>query len=326
MTSTARSFESPSYAVATPRLSVAIPFFRYDPLPLFRTLCHEAKALDLRVEILLLDDGSDDPPGLARLADAVQESEAPARLLAFSANQGRSAGRNWLFAESRARHLLFLDCDMAPDAEDFLETWLRHAQAHDPACTFGGFSLKQTEISPATRLHAAIQQRGECVDAAHRAQAPAKYVYASNLLVRRDVFAAAPFDAQFQGWGWEDVEWGVRIAKQYPISHIDNPASHLGLDGDAALFGKYLQGGANFARLVQLHPDAVAAYPSVRLARRLKFIPAKAALMKGLRAVAQSPSPTSARVFAAKLYRTLIYAEALARSSVRQFLIESDGR
>ena len=314
MTSTARSFESPSYAVATPRLSVAIPFFRYDPLPLFRTLCLEATGLDLRVEILLLDDGSNDTPGLARVADAVFGSETPARLLAISANQGRSAGRNRLFAESRARHLLFLDCDMVPDADDFLERWLRHAQGHDPACTFGGFSLKQTRILPATRLHAAIQQRGECVNAAHRAQVPAKYVYASNLLVRRDVFAAAPFDAQFQGWGWEDVEWGVRIAKHYPISHIDNPASHLGLDSDAALLAKYRQGGANFARLVQLHPDAVAAYPSVRLARRLKFIPAKALLLEGLRTVAQSPLPTSARVFAAKLYRTLIYAEALDRS------------
>ena len=312
MTSTERCFESSSYATAAPSLTVAVPFFRYDPLPLFRTLCLQAKALDLRVEILLLDDGSDDAPRLASVADAVLGAEAPARLLALRANQGRSAGRNRLFAESRARHLLFLDCDMAPDGNSFLESWLRHAQDDDPACTFGGFSLRQTKILPTTRLHAAIQQRGECVDAAHRALAPAKYVYASNLMVRRDVFAAAPFDSQFQGWGWEDVEWGVRIAKQHSIAHIDNPASHLGLDADETLLAKYRQGGANFARLVRLHPDAVAAYPSVRLAGWLRFMPGKAVLMEGLRALAVSSLPIAARVFAAKLYRTLIYAEALA--------------
>ena len=76
-------------------------------------------------------------------------------------------------------------------------------------------------------------------------------------MIRRDIFEAEPFDPSFVGWGWEDVEWGMRVSRRHPIAHIDNPATHLGLAPAAAMAAKFEQSAANFARVVAAHGDIV---------------------------------------------------------------------
>src|SRR5690606_17596363 len=123
--------------------------------------------------------------------------------------------------------------------------------------------------APARRehaLHRQMAQHSDCLPAAERARTPEKYIFTSNLLIRRDVFEAEAFDERFSGWGWEDVEWGVRIGRRWPIRHVDNPATHLGLDTARALVGKYRQSVANFARVASSHPDVIGGYASFRVA------------------------------------------------------------
>ena len=80
----------------------------------------------------------------------------PARFVRLAANEGRAAGRNRLAAEARGRHLLFLDADMLPDADDFLDRWLWLIAADDPPVAFGGFSLDQTPVTRADAVHRAL--------------------------------------------------------------------------------------------------------------------------------------------------------------------------
>ena len=81
-------------------------------------------------------------------------------------------------------------------------------------------------------VHRALSGASECLPASERAKQPEKYVYTSNLLVRRDVFAAEAFDPGFSGWGWEDVEWAMRVSRRFEVVHIDNPATHLELTAE----------------------------------------------------------------------------------------------
>ena len=99
----------------------------------------------------------------------------------------------------------------------------------------------QTRPGPEHRLHHAVQSAGETPDAAERSRAPGKWVCTSNLLVRRDVLEAEPFDEGFHGWGWEDTEWGARVHARFGVRHVENAASHLGLDTAPALVAKYEQ-------------------------------------------------------------------------------------
>ena len=306
-----QTIDSPAWSGAAPDLSVAVPFFRYDPSPLIERLETMARPLGGAVELIFLEDGGGVPELIAPAADRVARLEAPAKLVALAHNLGRAQGRNRLFAEARARHVLFLDCDMAPDRDDFLKIWLDLATQDDPPVAVGGFSLIQIRPTTATRLHYALQARGECAPVEVRARQPEKYVFTSNLLVRRDVFLAEPFDSRFAGWGWEDVEWGARISRTFGIVHIDNTATHLGLDDAPALLRKYAQSGENFARMVACHADIVRTYPSYRVARALSPLPFKTLGAALCRRIALSPAPLMVRILASKFYRAFLYAAAL---------------
>jgi glycosyltransferase involved in cell wall biosynthesis len=300
--------DNAAWAGAAPKLSVLIPSFRDDPSALLR-------ALDRRpvsAEIVVLDDGGRDDALAARVVEAMGEVALPVRFVRLAANAGRAVGRNRLAAEARGRHLLFLDADMLPDCEDFLARWLALIDAEDPAVAFGGFSLEQTPPNPIHAVHRALSLRSDCMAVEERRKAPEKYVFTSNLLIRRDVFETEPFDAGFVGWGWEDVEWGMRVSRRHPISHIDNPATHLGLAPAAAMAAKFEQSAANFARVVAAHGDIVSTYPSYRAAKALKRAPLRRVWRPWLKAAALAPiGPAGARAFALRLYRAALYAEAV---------------
>lgn len=304
--------DSPTRDAARPILSVLIPFLRDDPRPLLAALDTEAAPLDSAVELVVLDDGTADAALTAALNDVVAAMALPVRLITLTANEGRSIGRNRLASAARGRTLLFLDSDMRPDTPDFLGRWAALVRDTDPAVAFGGFSLKQAPTDRKFALHRAMATKGECLDHIERSKAPEKYVYTSNLLVRRDVFDSEAFDPAFSGWGWEDVEWAMRVSRRFPVVHVDNPATHMGLDTAADLARKYEQSAPNFARVAALHPDILAAYPSFKAARILKLLPGLGLwrpLMK--RAALWEPLPATARSFSLRLYRTALYAEVV---------------
>jgi glycosyltransferase involved in cell wall biosynthesis len=298
-------------AAARPRLSVLTPFKGDDPTPLLKALAREAESVP-GVELVLLDDGSDDPVLAARVEALVGAMPVPARLVRLARNEGRARGRNRLVAHARAQSLLFLDSDMLPDYPHFLAAWLDLVAEADPAVAFGGFSL--TQISPRRdqALHNAMARHADCRPAAERRLAPEKHLFTSNLLVRRDVFAAEAFDEGFTGWGWEDVEWGMRVARRWSIQHIDNPATHLGLDTAPVIAAKFEQSAANFARVVAAHREVVQTYPSYRAARLLKRAPLRHVWRPLLKAYALiEGAPVRTRAFAMRLYRAALYAEAV---------------
>ena len=307
-----RTIDSPAWKAAEPRLSVLIPFLRDDPTELLALLEREATDLKAEVEVVLLDDGTGDPDLTARLETQVAALSLPMRLLSSLVNLGRSRGRNRLTTEARGRHWLFLDSDMRPDNPDFLQTWLALARIDDPAVAFGGFSLDQTPHERRTAVHRAMALRSDCRLSAERARQPEKHVFTSNLLVRHDVFEVEAFDADFAGWGWEDVEWGMRVARRWPIVHIDNPATHMGLDTVDALAAKYEQSAANFARVAAKHPEVVATYPSYRAACLIRRTPGHRLARPLFKALAGIELlPDAARAFSLRLYRAALYAEAV---------------
>jgi len=304
--------DNAAWSKGLPALSVLIPFLRDDPCDLLQRLDAEAAALAGQVEIVLLDDGSGDAALTGRIGAQTGGMALAVRVIRLPGNEGRSRGRNRLASAARGGALLFLDSDMRPDRSDFLQTWAVSVDREDPAVAFGGFSLLQASTEARFSVHRALAARSECVPCAVRARNPEKYVYTSNLLVRRDVFEAEAFDAAFTGWGWEDVEWGMRVSRRFPVIHIDNPATHMGLDTVAALAGKYEQSAPNFARVADKHPDIVSGYPSFRVARLFKRLPGLTLWRPWMKRAALADwLPVRARAFSLRLYRAALYAEAV---------------
>ncbi len=311
MTSDVQVSDNAPWALATPRLSVLIPYHGDDPRPLLITLDALARSAAGAVELVVLDDGVPDADLAGEVRLLLRSLRTPARHIANPRNEGRSRGRNRLVAAARARHLLLLDSDMAPDAPDFLQRYLALA-SDDTALAFGGFTVASAPDAPATALHKGVQALGECLPAARRRLDPERYVFTSNLLVRRDVLLEEPFDEGFCGWGWEDVDWGLRAGARYSVLQIDNPATHLGLDAEGSLIRKYEESVGNFARLLSRHEGAVRRFPLHRWAVRLKAAPCLPLVRRILRATAlRAGVPMALRVRALKAYRAALYAEVV---------------
>ena len=308
----AKVLDNAAWKAARPAVSVLIPFLRDDPAELLALLDEEAASVRGAVEIILLDDGTGDPALTARLTAQVKAMALPARLITLPVNEGRAIGRNRLASAARGGSLLFLDSDMRPDHRRFLRDWAELVAREDPAVAFGGFSLLQAPTDARFQVHRSMAARSECVPYTERARQPEKYVYTSNLLVRRDVFEAEAFDSGFTGWGWEDVEWAMRVSRRFRVVHLDNAATHMGLDTVDALARKYEQSAPNFARMAARHPEIVAAYPSYRAARLLKRLPALPRLRAAMRRAAGAEwLPVAARAFSLRLYRAALYADAV---------------
>ena len=295
-----------------PNLSILIPFYNHTPVSLLESLARQLPLRGGEIEIILIDDGSACPELTAKVIACLGTITCPATLLTLMENEGRAAGRNRLITAARGDYVLFLDCDMLPDADDFVQKWLDLVTQERPDVVFGGFSLAQASRDPGYALHRAMAAQGDTFEAALRRQAPEKYIFTSNLLIRADILSEETFDPEYLGWGWEDVEWGIRISRRWTIRHIDNPASHLGLDSAETLAEKYEQSVANFARVVRAHWALVATYPSYQVARLLKLAPLRRVWRPALKALALAQhAPLEARALAMRLYRAALYAEVV---------------
>jgi glycosyltransferase involved in cell wall biosynthesis len=295
----------------SPHLSVLTPFHRHDPSALLARLANAPDG----VEFILIDDGSASAELLAGVIGAAERVGAPVRVIVWGRNRGRAAARNRLIEEARGAHVLFLDADMIPDSSRFLSIWLGVLSTQRPLVAFGGLSTKHVKSNSDTALHLNVFARSDCAPARIRALKPAQSTASANLAVRRDFLAAHPFDARFTGWGFEDTDWAISAAKRVRILHVDNPATHAGLDDVATLMRKNAEAGPNFARLAQKHPDTVRRFAAYRAAIALKAAPARSALRRLAAFLAADDAgltPMPVRRAAFKLHRATYFAENLA--------------
>lgn len=251
------------------QLSVLIPVYNWDVSALLRRVIGEADGFDLwgRVEVIALDDGSSEEAPLAANAAFISRHARP--LLEFSRlerNLGRSAVRNLLAAKARGEFILFLDCDVLPDDERFLRNYLERAHGGEFDVVCGGVSYRTRILNgPAYDYHAYLGNRKEVKPASDRNREPWRHILTSNIMVRKSVFVGMPFDERFTGYGYEDIEWGVRLASGFRILHIDNTASHLGLVTKAQAYDKMRSSVPNYLLLGTLCPQAFNASAISRL-------------------------------------------------------------
>ena len=299
---------------AEPFFSIAIPTYRDNAAPLLRTLsaCQNSD----KVEIIVFDDGSDNDDLFRILEVVAVVSPSAVRLVRAVHNQGRSVARNRLIEHARTDWILLLDADMSPDSIGFLNAYLDEIENNPaPRLIVGGFSLDSAPKDKAFALHRWQSEASECLPASVRNTHPGRYVFTSNVMAHRKLLTDISFDEKFSGWGWEDVDWGLRAAELAQVEHIDNTATHLGLDTAETLMRKYGRSGENFALILEKHPEALSETPLVRAAQFMKKLPARNVLKALAENLAKTDAefvPVSLRGRALKVWRALVYAEALS--------------
>lgn len=292
--------------MSAPVLSILVPFHGDDPSALMDAL---ATQMGGTCELVLFDDGSPDKAPVKALQSRAEGLGAAIRVVSSKTNLGRSGARNALCRAARGDWLLYLDADMEVP-EGFLARWLDLIRANTFDAAYGGYTLPADEarLHP---VHAALARAGDVISVEERAQRGASAFAGSNLMVRASLMAAVPFDENYTGWGWEDVDWAVCAAKTACLAHVDNPAGHGGLQSVDRLIAKYAEGGANYARFLARHPEQ-ASLPGARLARLIAQTRLSAVFMAITPALARSSTlPVRLRVLALKAYKAACAARAL---------------
>uniref|UniRef100_C6E5K2 Glycosyl transferase family 2 n=1 Tax=Geobacter sp. (strain M21) TaxID=443144 RepID=C6E5K2_GEOSM len=260
------------------KLSVLVPVYNWDVSLLVRKLIEEADSSVLwaKIEIIVIDDHSTDP--VTTDTSKILECENQRSGFHYSRlpqNVGRSAVRNLLAAKAKGEFLLFLDCDVAPDSKHFLASYLEFAEkgSHDVICGGRSYNLR-VMTDEEYDYYVYFGNVKEVKSAAERNIMPWRHLLTSNVMVRKKALEETPFNENFVGYGYEDIEWGVRLAQAYSILHIDNTASHLGLVTKQKAYEKMRESVSNYLLLRDLYPLAFNVSAISKVVRLLESVPA----------------------------------------------------
>jgi glycosyltransferase involved in cell wall biosynthesis len=260
---------------ASPVISVLVPVFNWDVSRLAHSLLEEIRSerLEGQIEIIFADDCSTAKEIQAANRTALSVLQAASvSYLELERNLGRAAIRNHLVEQSTGEFLLFLDADVIPDNRNFLRCYLEHVRADSCDVVCGGISYAQRILTgPEYDFYVYMSSRAGIRAAAIRNLQPWRWMFTSNVMLRRAAFDATPFDRRFTGYGYEDVEWSIRLARKFRVLHVDNPVSHLGLHDPRKVLEDMHGSIQNYRLLAMIHPDAYAETsiaPVVRILRR----------------------------------------------------------
>lgn len=250
---------------ALPAISVVIPTYNRGEL-LTETLRRcRACAGPVRLELVVIDDGSRDDTR-ERLTSLAEEM--PELVWQSIPNGGPGAARN--LGASLAKHelVLFLGDDMQPENDGF---FLAHAELHG-RYPDRGFAVLGKVIwpnrpdSPVNFVMAHVQGRGGqqfgYADLAPYAFLDWRFFYTANVSVKRNIvddWLAEGFSSAFTRYGYEDGEFAYRMMRRpEPMRILYTPGAvvshHHPLAADDFL-ARQLSAGMMARVFVDLHDD-----------------------------------------------------------------------
>ncbi len=202
-------------------LSILLPTYNANCMPLIETVYKQAVLLDVPFEILLADDASVDT---IRLQNRKMTRWNECRYLQLEQNVGPARIRNYLATQAQYPYLLFLDSDVIPAKDSFLSDYLNIAKQNRAVC--GGFVYKRDNIPDNSILRykygIAVEER----TADFRNKQPYHCFISMNFLICREAFQKVRFDESFH-LGYEDTLFGMQLQQaEIAIEHIDNPVYH----------------------------------------------------------------------------------------------------
>lgn len=207
-------------------ISVCIPIYNCDVRKLVLDLHAQAESIQLRYEILLIDDNSDIQ---YRQKNRELGDLSNIKYKELSENIGRSSIRNLLAQEAQYKYLIFMDCDAGMYSDQYL---LRYSHCCEPnvVCCGGRVNLANP-TDHQYLLRWKFSKKREEIDALTREQNPNDNFLTFNFLIDKEIFNTVKFDEGVKGYGHEDTLFGIALKQNnIPIIHIDNPLLHIHLD------------------------------------------------------------------------------------------------
>lgn len=215
-------------------ISILIPTYNYNVLPLVEKLCEELDEMDLACEILIGDDASPQPPE----AHKALKTMPKVNFLISEKNRGRTGMRQWLSEKARYEHLLFMDADVLPKNEHFISAFLKETN-YD--VVFGGIAYIETPPSKGQMLRWKYGRSRETMTAEKREDQPYLAVNSGCFMIDRALFLKTNQLLQMNKYGLDNYFKELLREANARIRHIENPVYHLGLESNDQFLKKSLE-------------------------------------------------------------------------------------
>ncbi|TRX65869.1 glycosyltransferase family 2 protein [Carboxylicivirga sp. M1479] len=215
-------------------ISICIPVYNVDIRNLVNDLSNQAQAIDLKIEILVFDDGSTEAfkkknRHTAGISNVIYNE--------LDTNIGRAAIRNLMANSSHFPNLIFIDSDsqlMPNYLRNYLDVLVSDYQivcggrVHPKVLPHANKSLRWTVGKKKEDHAASVRQKGK-----------SQGFISNNFIIKKDIFDLVQFDDNITQYGHEDTLFGIEMRKRnVKIDHIDNPIIHIGLEDNEEFLDK----------------------------------------------------------------------------------------
>ncbi len=216
-------------------ISILIPTYNYNVVPLVKALDGQIHLSHVDYEIRVYDDGSSNPPAENETLQTFKNTF----YVKLDKNIGRTSIRNLMAQEAKYDWLLFLDADVLPETIEFLEHYVNAIKNNDCDVISGG--IIYDEVKPdqkkILRWHYGKEREAKSVEL--RKKEP-YFIFSSNLVIKKQIFLEA--NTVLENYYGLDNAFSNQLKKmKAKMLHIDNPVIHFGLEENDEFIKKALK-------------------------------------------------------------------------------------
>lgn len=223
-------------------LSILIPTYNYNVYPLVDTLRRMAVRDNIAFEIIVLDDCSTERYDL-------YPEQGNIIFLRNETNLGRTLTRKKLAETARYDSLLFLDADVIPVSQDFIDKYSKKIKDGFQV-VLGGYAYDKTTADEQNILRYKYGKEREEKSAAIRNLNPYSFIFSGNLLIKKQIFLEYNYPDSENLYGMDNFFAYQLFISNVKVDHIDNPIYHLGLENNQVFFKKCLESVINRKKLL----------------------------------------------------------------------------
>lgn len=209
-------------------LSILIPVYNYDVIPLALELKKQCLESKIDFEILCQDDASNSK---LNEENEIINSLENCSFFVNSTNLGRGKNINLLAEKAKYDYLLILDCDTFPTQNNFIKNYISTTNNIENLVVFGGIQYKKEKPENEKLLRWIYGNARESLSVEKRNTNPNGNALTSNILIKKNIFILNKFDKSITKYGYEDLVFLSDLKKKgILVKHIDNTTYHLGLE------------------------------------------------------------------------------------------------
>lgn len=247
-------------------LSILIPTYNYSVINLVKSLCLQLNDQKTSFEIICFDNGSGSETN--KLNNEINDIPF-CHFTSLEKDIGRSKIRNLLAQKSKYDWLLFLDSDVLPCTEIFIDKYVE-ALNEGFKIVYGGLKYYNKKPAKDLMLRWVYGKNREEIPLEKRILNPNMHFSSANFLINKKVFNTVKFNEDLTKYGHEDTLLAIELVNDnISIHQIDNPVYHLGLDENHIFIEKTRKAIEN---LFMLQEQKKIKPSSIKLLRRFSDI------------------------------------------------------